>query len=181
VFRQRYLLLLNWSIRQRDYARALTWIPAIEAGLRQHGKAVERHHRITFHYLIAGLLFQNRRHDQALHWNNLILNDPREDVVREIVYFARVLNLLIHYELGHHALLESLLRSTPKYLRARRALYTTEKALFRYLGKLLKTVDKAEKHQLTNDFRQALDTLFQDPKERRVFDYLDLRAWLGPG
>jgi hypothetical protein len=178
VFRQRYLLLINWSLSQRDFAKALEWIPKIEEGLAQFGKKIEKHHRITFYYLIAYLLFLNRQYDQALKWNNLILNDPKEDAVKEIFYFARMLNLLLHYELGNHALLESLLASTPKYLKSRRAIYATEKALFRYLGKLLNHPDKAEKQKLMADFNTEIHELFQQPAEKRVFNYLDLRLWV---
>ncbi len=177
VFRQRYLLLINWSLSQRDFAKALEWIPTIEEGLEQFGKKIEKHHRITFYYLIAYLFFLNRQYDQALKWNNLILNDPKEDAVKEIFYFARILNLLIHYELGNHALLESLLASTPKYLKSRRAIYATEKALFRHLGKLLSHPDKAEKQKLMADFKAEIHDLFQQPSEKRVFNFLDFRLW----
>ena len=99
-------------------------------------------------------------------------------MVKETFYFARTFNLLIHYELENYSLLESLLSSTPKYLKSRRAIYATEKALFRHLGKLLKTVDKKEKRKLVDDFKKEAHELAQDPKERRVFNYLDLRLWV---
>jgi hypothetical protein len=178
VFRQRYLLLLNWSLRQQDFEKAMQWIPAIEEGLAQFGNEIEKHHRITFYYLTAYFLFLNRHFDQALQWNNLILNDPREEVVKEIFYFARILNLLIHYELANHTLLQSLLQSTPKYLKARRPLYATEKALFRFLGKVLNAVDKKEKQQLVEAFKDEIDVRSQSPDEKRVFQYLDLKYWL---
>ncbi|MFK8101932.1 MAG: hypothetical protein AB8G15_05400 [Saprospiraceae bacterium] len=177
VFRQRYLLLLNWSLRQKDFEKAIAWIPQIETGLNRFGKKIEKHHRITFYYLTAYILFQNRQYDQALQWNNLILSDPKENVVKEIFYFARLFNLLIHYELGNYDLLDSLLRSTPKYLKARRTLYATEKTLFRFLGKLLNLPDKVAKQKLIANFKVELDVLFLDPTEQRVFNYLDLRLW----
>ncbi len=177
VFRQRYLLLMNWSLKQKDFEKAMKWIPEIEKGLKQFGKKIEKHHRVTFYYLAAYLLFQNSRYDEALEWNNLILNDPKEDVVKEIFYFARILNLLIHYELGNYTLLDSLLLSTPKYLKPRRAIYSTEKALFRFLKKLLNCIDKTEKKKLITDFKDKIDDLFQNPNEKWMFNYLDLRLW----
>jgi hypothetical protein len=156
----------------------MQWIPKIEEGLHHFGKKIEKHHRITFYYLAAYLLFQNGRYHQALKWNNLIINNPKEDVVKEIFYFARILNLMIHYELGNHALLKSLLLSTPKYLKSRRTIYATEKTLFRFLGKLLNCIDKAEKEKLIADFNNQIHHLFQDPNEKRVFNYLDLRWWV---
>ncbi|MFK7807322.1 MAG: hypothetical protein AB8F74_05905 [Saprospiraceae bacterium] len=178
VFRQRYLLLINWSLSQQDFEKATEWIPEIEKGLETFGNKIEKHHRITFYYLIAYLLFQNVRYDNALKWNNLIINDPKEDVVKEIFHFARVMNLLIHFELGNYTLLESLLLSTPKYLKNRRAIYTTEKTLFQFLGKQLNTLNKSEKRKLIVDFKEKLDVLYKKPEEKRVFNYLDLRQWI---
>ncbi|MCB0625785.1 MAG: hypothetical protein KDC43_18175, partial [Saprospiraceae bacterium] len=146
-------------------------------GLHRFGKKIEKHHRITFYYLIAYLLFQNRRYEQALRWNNLIVNDPKEDVVKEIYYFARVLNLLIHYELRNYLLLESLLLSTPKYLKARRPLFSTEKTLFRFLTSLLKTTDPSKRQTLISDFKNKVSDLSHTPSEKRMFGYLDLRWW----
>lgn len=177
IFRQRYLLLLNWSLSQRDFARASELIPEIENGLKEFEKKLTKHHRITFYYLTAYTLFQNRRFDQALQWNNFILNDPKENVVKEIFHFARILNLLIHYELGNHDLLSSLLLSTPKYLKARRTIYKTEKRLFRFLGKLLNQVDKEKRKQLIEEFKADVNVLFGEAGEKRVFNYLDLRLW----
>lgn len=178
VFRQRYLLLINWSLSQNDFEKALDWIPDMEAGLEKFGNKIEKQHRVTFYYLTAYILFLDRNFGEALRWNNLIINDPKEDVVKEIFYFARVLNLLIHFELENYDLLESLLLSTPKFLRSRRTLYKTEKTLFRLLGKILKQINKKEKQKLFTEFQIELDNLFSSPKEKRVFNYLDLRIWL---
>ncbi|MFK8163979.1 MAG: hypothetical protein AB8H12_16150 [Lewinella sp.] len=177
VFRQRYLLLINWSLSQKDFGSTLEWIPEIEAGLQRFGEKIEKHHRITFYYLLAYLLFLNKRCDKALVWINLILNDGKEDVVKEIYYFARILNLLIHFELGNTALLGSLLLSTPKYLKPRRPVYLTEKTLFRFLTKFLAEPNKKERDELVCNFKTEVDRLAQKPSERRVFNYLDLRLW----
>ncbi|MCB0642040.1 MAG: hypothetical protein KDC44_10390, partial [Phaeodactylibacter sp.] len=177
IFRQRYLLLINWCLNQKDFARALSWIPDIEAGLERFGKQIEKHHRITFYYLTAYFLFQNRRFEQALTWNNRILNDPKEEVVKEVFSFARVLNLLIHYELGNYGLLEALLSSTPKFLKARRPLYVGEKALFRLLSRLLKAANRVDRQAYTAPFKAELEQLAQQPEEKRLFDNLDLRFW----
>jgi hypothetical protein len=177
VFRQRYLLLINWSLSQKGYGSVLEWIPEIEAGLQQFGEKIEKHHRLTFYYLLAYLLFLNKRCDEALKWNNLILNDAKEDVVKEIYYFARTLNLFIHFELGNSDLLGSLLLSTPKYLKSRRAIYATEKTMFRFLGKSLAAPNRKARQELASAFKVEVGRLAQEPGERRVFNYLDLRLW----
>lgn len=178
VFRQKYLLLLNWNLRQKEYTKALHWLPEIAEGLRQFGKSIEKHHRITFYYLSAYILFLNKAYDKALQWNNEIINEAKEDVVKEIFYFSRMLNLLIHFQLENYLLIDSLLLSVPKYLKARREIYTTEKALFSFLKKYRNSITPKEKKALASKFQIELDELFEIPKEKRVFNYLDLRLWI---
>ncbi len=179
VFRQRYILLMNWSISQKDFTKALKWIPEIEEGLEHFGKKIEKSHRITFYYLGAYLLFINKKYKEALNWNIQIISDPKENVVKEIYYFARILNLLLHYELGNEKLLDSLLQSTPKYLKRRRTIYATEKAIFSYLRKQLNTYNKKEQQKNKENFKLIIDNLSKQKSERRVFNYLDLNLWIG--
>lgn len=178
VFRQKYLLQLNWSIRQHEFENASKWIPEVEIGLNKYGKSIEKHHRITLYYLSAYLLFMSKEYDEALKWNNKILNDPKEDVVKEIFYFSRVLHILIHFELKNFDLLDSLLLSTPRYLKARRDIYRTEKALFSFIRKLRNSADKKKKEALFVLFKTKLDKLHKASKEQRVFNFIDLRLWL---
>ncbi len=178
VFRQQYLLLFNWSIRQKDFKKALAWIQEVELGLNKFGKKIEKHHRVTFYYLASYLSFLNKEYKQALNWNLQILNDPKENVVKEIFYFSRVLNMLIHFELDNEKLLDSLLTSVPKYLRRRRELYNTEKILFLFLRKMLNSINRKEKAVLFDEFETTIDDLATKKSESRVFNYLDLRLWL---
>lgn len=178
VFRQKYLLLLNWCLSQHDYQKAVELIPQIDTGLKQFEKTIEKHHRITFYYLCAYISFINKDYQEALKWNSNIIYDSKEDVVKEIFYFSRILNLIIHYELENYRLLDSLLLSTPKYLKARREVYLTEKALFSFLRKLINSIDKKEKEKHFNKFELDLNRLFENSNEKRVFSYLDLRIWV---
>lgn len=178
VFRQQYLLLLNWSLSRQEFSKALDLVPQIEEGLERFGKKIEKHHRITFRYLITYIYFQNGLFEEALEWNDKILNDNKEDVVKELFYFARTLNVLIQFELGNFELLESLLISTPKYLKARRSVYSTEKVLFRFLRKLSNCVDGKDEAKLMHEFKGKLKKLAENPKEQRVFACIDLVYWL---
>ena len=107
-------------------------------------------------------------------WNELIMNESKEDVVKDIFYFARVLNLLIHFELKNYDLLDSLLLSTPKYLKARRNLFKTELAIFRFLRKMLNAKDSKEKQDLQASFKAELAELSKLAEEARLFSYLGL-------
>lgn len=178
IFRQRFLLEINWALSAGDFRRGAQLIPDIEKGLERFGRQIEEQHRITFYYLIAYLLFGNQRYSEALTWVNLILHDRKEKVVQEIYAFNRILNLLLHYELQNFELLNALIPSTRRYLRKKGHQYQVEQQLFRFLQKAINLTNKKERKTLCQEFRKELVILREQAHEKRVFNYIDLIYWL---
>ncbi len=177
IFRQRYLLQINWYLSTKQIKKGVALIPTLEKGIITHKKTLQMPHRITLQYLAAYLLFLNRQYQQSLTWINALL-DERETVLREIFQFTRLLNLLNHFELGNFEYLESLLPSTRRFLRNKRTLYATELALFRYLNGIMNAVSDKQKRDLTAAFLEELKQLKANPKEQQLFNYIDLIYWL---
>jgi len=179
VFRQYMSLTINRVLMERNFEKGLELIPRLEAGLQQYGNQIPKQHRISLLYLGANLLFCNKQFSASLDWLELIIQDTKEEVVQEIYQFARVLNLLVHFELKNENLLSSLLVSTRRYLRKRRPLYETEIQLFRFLQRQLNVVNKKEADEIWQSFKASILSLSKDRKEARVFNYIDLVSWLG--
>jgi hypothetical protein len=69
--------------------------------------------RYNFSYIYLGL----NDYKEALRWVNHILNNPKSRKVRKDVNsYARILNICIHYALGHYNLIPSLVKSTKRHL-----------------------------------------------------------------
>ncbi len=178
VFRQSYLLEINWALAERDFDRGRQLIPSLREGLDRFGRQMDKAHRVTFHYLIAYLYFCASDGSEALNWINLLLRDRKEGVVPEIYAFNRWLNVLVHFDLGNYELLQSLLPSTRRYLRKKRPLYRTEQQLFRFLQRAMNAVNTAAFREHCLELLESLQSLRQDQREQRVFNYIDLQYWL---
>jgi len=176
LFRQRYLLEINWRLTEGEVEKAGALVPEIESGLARYDTKLPKTHKVTFQYLLAYVLWLNGRHDRSLHWIHQLLQE-REDVLLEIFQFARVLNLLVHFELGNWEHLSYLLPSTRRYLRQRRALYRTESALFQFLLKAINTPEPAFP-ALLRAFAREVEALAAVEEEKRFFNYIDLGVWL---
>jgi hypothetical protein len=180
IFRQRYMLELNWYLSTENIEAGMKQVPLIEKGLAQHGKKILKPHRITLQYLLAYLLFLDGQYVRAQEWITNLLQE-KEDAVQEIFQFNRILNLLVHFELGNWEHLSYLLLSTRRYFKQRRALYRTESALFRFLQKAINSPDPSASKMLKNQFREEVEAFIQNKEEARFFNYINLPLWLERG
>jgi len=95
----------------------------------------------------------------------------------DIQCFARILNLIAHYELGHYNLLKHLVKSVYRFLRKMEELNAVQEEILKFLRKSL----NANPQNLTESFvnlRTRLVPHTNNPVERRSFLYLDIISWL---
>lgn len=96
---------------------------------------------------------------------------------KDLQSLARILNLIIHFELGNTMLLESLLRSTYRYLNKENRLSEFERKIMEFIREAGKPHSKKEMKQLFENLKQDFEQLSQSP-EFGVFQLFDLMAWL---
>lgn len=174
---QRFLLELNWIVTAGNFQKSHHLIPQLEVFLKKYGAAIHSHLRVTFYYLMAYCRFATADFNDALGHLNKILN-TKEQVVTEIIEFARLLNILTHFELGNIELLESLISTTRRWLRNKRDLYQTEIAIFSHLKKWINAIDKKEQQQIWESLWTKMQDIKNEAKEQRVFNYFNVLAWV---
>lgn len=177
VFRQTYLLEMNYAISNKDFQKGIALIETIEEGLKRHEKTIGLANQITFHYLFAYCYFCTQQYSSALTYLNKILL-VKEKIATEIIEFANLLNVLTHFELNNYDLLEYLIPSTRRLLRKKRALYKTEDLVLSHLKKITNTIEKSKQNQLWVTFEIKIMELKSDKNEQRVFNYFDFVWWL---
>lgn len=124
-------------------------------------------------YLIAGNFKEARK------WNTILLNDIMRDYREDVHVQARVLNLIIHYELKNDDLLPYLLRSTYRFLCKRIIVYKTENAIMRFIRNTLPKADSVS--TLIESFKILkieLKNIAEDPTELKALESFDFIAWL---
>ncbi|MEM0996824.1 MAG: hypothetical protein AAGN35_07085 [Bacteroidota bacterium] len=89
-----------------------------------------RQHAICLNLSLAFFIREEMR--EALSWLGRILNRKEGDQRQDIQQAARILQLVIHLELGNFDLIHSLLRSTRRYLDLRQGMGEYEKALIAF-------------------------------------------------
>ncbi|MDX2002136.1 MAG: hypothetical protein SFW35_06880 [Chitinophagales bacterium] len=133
---------------------------------------------IEIYYFIAYAYFGNGMNDKALVWLNRIINNgsyfPREDML----CYARILNLLCHYELGNERFVEYNLKSTYRFLSKMKKVYKFETVILSFIKLQLKTSSRVLVKERLLTLRKELIAISQDPFEHNAFEHFDFVAWI---
>lgn len=168
---------INQHFIDGSFEEGLEQIPRIESELKRYSNRIDEHHKMIFYYKFASLLFGAGRHKECITYLDKIISNKTLEMREDLLCFARVLNLVAHYEAGLDYHLESLLRSTYKFLIKMNDLHEVQKEMIKFI----KGLQDIYPHDLKNAFKELHDILitFEDhPYERRAFLYLDIISWL---
>lgn len=117
-------------------------------------------------------------YDKALEYLNEWLNMPRSIEQQDLQSLARVLNLIIHFEMNNTILLENLLRSTYRFLKKRNRMYKLERKVLTFIKDANKLASNRALKASFLELKEAFEALAKDPSEKVMFQYFDFIAWV---
>lgn len=177
VFNASYLCELRLLDRMGEHASALELVEPILKGLEEHAPRQHKEYELEFYYVLALVHFGSGEMNKALFWINKLLNDNEPTLRQDIFTYARLFNLVIHYELGNYDLLEYIVRSTQRFLSKKQRAHQVEVCMIDHIKKLARAGDPAVKRNLFLSLTGQLEELFKDPNESLVLKYFDVLAW----
>lgn len=124
------------------------------------------------------ICFGCRRYDEALDYLNYWLNQPRTVGREDLQSLARILLIILHFEMGNTVLLESLTRSATRFLRKKNRLLELERRFIQGMSEIMKAPDMARQKAVFRQMRGALQRLASVPDVRALLQTFDLDAWL---
>lgn len=134
--------------------------------------------RGRFYFQYFNLYFGIGDYDKALEYLNEWLNLPRSIERQDLQSLARILNLVIHFEMGNTVLLEYLFRSTYRFLRKRNRIYGFEKKVLDFIRDTNKIHSARELKQAFTQLKASFEELSNDPNEKVMLQYFDFVVWL---
>ena len=169
--------------RMGNYQKGVEIIEDVLSGIEKYQDKITKEEKILFFYNIAYTYFGAGNYKSSLHWLNKVLNDNEPNLRQDVYSFARLFNLIIHYELGNYDLLDYIVKSTSRfYLRRKREYdreYRFETIFLKYVKKLAKSSDKPERLQSSfMDLRQEIEKVLEDDYEKVALEYFDFLSWI---
>lgn len=160
-----------------DFDKGLSLVEDIVEGMEENEGKLHKEQIVSFYYHIAYIYFGAGKYNKALFWINKVLNDNENTLRQDIYSYARLFNLVIHYELGNHDLLEYITKSTLRYLSKRQRDYHLEKVIIEYIRKFIRAASIIDKKELFTAFSDEVGQLIQGPEEKVVLKYFDFIKW----
>ena len=178
LFKYSTIHQINGHFLTGDFTNGVSLVRTIEHDLDPWVDKLGKHATIIFYYKIACMYFGASQHRAAAHWVQRIINEQQVDLREDIHCFARILNLISHYELGNTDVIDYYIKSTYRFLLMKDDLGLYQKYILRFLKNLNRETTEADLVVRFKQLRGQLLTLTKRPYESRAFTYFDIISWL---
>ncbi|GAB5409417.1 MAG: hypothetical protein BalsKO_17820 [Balneolaceae bacterium] len=172
-----YTSLINQHFIAGTFTDGLLIVPELNKVISSLEHKIDPHRILVFYYKIACLYFGAGKFEEAISYLNKIINYPDPRLREDIHCFARILNLISHFELGNQTLLEYQVRSTYRFIIKMNDLNSVQEEILKFLRNLTST-NPAELRNKFIELREKLLEIQKKPYQRRAFLYLDIISWL---
>jgi len=173
-----YSHLFNKFFMVGDFEIGVILFAKIKPRLEEFIPQLDKHSRLIMHYKIACLYFGDGNFNEAIKWLYQIINTEEEDIREDVHSFARIINLISHFELGHTDVIPYYLRSTYRYLSKKDDLQQFQNYILSFIKRLDRNMTQRALIEQFQSLRGQLLTLVDIPYEKRAFIYFDIISWL---
>ena len=178
IFVTSYDTEINLYLRTGDFEKGISLVKDIEDGLKKYRDKINKESEVLFEYNIAYLYFGTDDYNNSLKWLNKIINDSDLKIREDIQCFARILNLLVHYELKNYNLIEYIIKSTKRYLSSKNSLNKFESLILNYIRKLINSKNEEDKNYIFREWDKEFLSVEEDYNEIKASEYFDLNSWI---
>lgn len=176
VFQNVYFSEHLYHMNKGDFEKAESLVPDIQAGLETFEAKINKARLLSFQFNIMVMYFLMHRFKEAATWADKILDDKGE-IKQGIQVVTRILYPIIHFELGHHDLVENLTRAAYRYLLNKKRLHEFERLMVNYLKQMPFTANDAEFKRMLQTFNEDLSTLMKDSNLSVAFGMEEMKLW----
>ncbi|WP_020532723.1 hypothetical protein [Flexithrix dorotheae] len=178
LFKYNYVHEFNRYFMLGEFAQGVARFNKFKTNLEVYINRLDEHSKLIMFYKIACLYFGNADHRMVISWLNKIINTSDIDLREDIHCFARIVNLVSHYELGNTDVIEYYIKSTYRFLLKKDDLHLYQKYILNFLKRLNKEMTEEKLLEQFKNLRDQLLPLTSNRFEKRPFIYFDIISWL---
>ncbi|OWY23387.1 hypothetical protein C7N43_03265 [Sphingobacteriales bacterium UPWRP_1] len=179
VFTYTARIEMNRAIQSKQFDAALELIEPQQKQLLKYNNFISDEYKLTACYHFAYIYLVHGNLVKALQYINKIINDFGETTRPDVYFYARIIQILLHYELKNYRLLPYLTRSVTELLQSRKKLFEPEKMVLKFFQKIYTVTSEKERLQeITNLKDYFTGKLAENSFEYKILDYFDFVAWL---
>lgn len=178
IFYAYSVLGISYCMARVDIARGLQIIKESRPLEKMYSNKLGRGRQLIVYYFHASLLFMAERFDETSAWITKILQMPATDFSSDYQCYARLMNLIVQYELKNYNHLDYVMKSTYYFLRKRKKIFKYEEIIIKYMKRSLRMRSEAELTELFDEMKYELEAIYKDDHEKFGFDAFNIIPWL---
>ena len=168
---------LNQYFMSGQFTKGIQEIEKLQSSIAEYEDRLDPHRIMVFYYKFAWMYFGAQQYSLALDYLNKIIYLDIKKLRNDIQAYARILTLMIHFELGNWQLLEYHTKSVSRFLDKVEERNIAQKEIINLLNRIIYK-DKEDQLAEMEKVRAKLQNLSVNPYDRKSFLYLDTLAWL---
>lgn len=162
-----------------EYKKAIDEIiPVTLEGIEKYDGKLSNESVLLLYYNISRVYFSAGEYKLALKYNNLVLNSNEPILRQDVFTFARLVNLIIHYELGNYDLLEYTIKSTKRFVDKNQRNYQFESVFLKHIKKIVRAKNPDDSAKLFSQFKNDVQKVMENPYEKAANRYFDFMTWI---
>ncbi len=178
IFIQSYIaeITLYAYIGQHDKAKNI--IPYVIKGLDKYEAKINNEELVKIYHTISMVYFGVGEYNKSLIWLNKIINTNYEDLRQDTIRISKLINLIVHFELGNDDLLAYIYKSTVRFFTHQKKQYRFETVFLDYFKKIALSKRDSKQKETYIKFKEELQSVFKDKYEKNALEFFNFYAWL---
>jgi hypothetical protein len=163
---------------KREYELGLESVKDLEVQLNKYDMMLNAGWRLVSYFIVASFYFLLEDFSKAQHWLNKIIQSSSTDFYSDYQCYARIMNLIVHYELKNFEHLDYVMKSTYYFLRKRNKIYKYEQIIIKFMKGSLRAKSEKALIELFKEMKYELEVIQKDEYEKNAFDAFNIIPWL---
>jgi len=160
----------------RQLAKGIVLIREVEAFLNTHKNNIPDNYSIMLYYQIACIYFLKENYSKSLQWVNEIVNTNFGETRTELQCYARILNLMVHFELNNIIVLRYAVDSCRRFFKKKKRINPFEQQILLLFSRLSLVTSKEYKEIFKRSFNDIYGKKMDGSE--KIQDYIDLESWI---
>jgi hypothetical protein len=153
-------------------------LDSVEKEIPKHEPFIGKAQLYDLYFHMSLSFFDQKEFKKSLKWSNEILNDLKFKSRKDFLNTIKLMNLLIHFELGNDFTLEYLSKSTNNFLKRKSRLFKVEKILIKFFTRYESYAANGNSKAELEKLASKLTLCKEDRYERKAFHYFDYLKWV---
>ncbi len=170
-----YCNSINYYYEIGNYTKAIEIFDEFLENIRSLKKYIKRPFIVWAYIIVVQLYFKTGDYKKSLKYINVIL-DLKSEIAKPNYLLSRLINLVLHYELGDFEYVDAGIDSLRKQFNSEDSVF--ELLIISTLRKLINVFDVSEKKEIFKQLNAKLSELKGRPSELPKLDFFDFNIWV---